>query len=140
MRSDVKTGSPAPDRISNRSPLKSLPAALRAVIGHDGLAPQRQAGFLDNGFRCAVSAPTPVDVSINADTNVAWLLGDAADVCLTGRERMMTFVELGCGESDLAIRRILNVVLSSRMTLSVAILDRLTRWLDGYVGTPEEPR
>ena len=52
----------------------------------------------------------------------------------------MTFVELGCGEYYLAIERILNSVMSSRMTLSVAIFDRLTRWLDGYLGSLEEPR
>ena len=43
----------------------------------------------------------------------------AADVCLTGHERTMTFVELGCGEYHLAIERILNAVMSSRMTLPV---------------------
>src|SRR5262249_1715637 len=64
----------------------------------------------------------------------------AADVCLTGHERTMTFVELGCGENHLAIERILNAVMSSRMMLPMAILDRLTRWLAGYVGSPEEPR
>ncbi len=62
------------------------------------------------------------------------------DVCLTGHERTMTFVELGSGENHLAIERILNAVMSSRMTLPVAIFDRLTRWLDGYAGSPEEPQ
>ena len=52
----------------------------------------------------------------------------------------MAFVELGCGESYLAIERILNTVISSRTLLPVAIFDRLTRWLDGYAGSPEEPR
>jgi hypothetical protein len=52
----------------------------------------------------------------------------------------MTFVELGCGEHHLAVERILNAVISSRMVLPVWIFDRLTRWLDGYVGSPEEPR
>ena len=62
------------------------------------------------------------------------------DVCLTGYERTMTFVELGSGENHLAIERILNAVMSSRMTLPVTIFDRLTRWLDGYAGSPEEPQ
>jgi hypothetical protein len=69
---------------------------------------------------------------------MAWILADAADVCLTGHERTMTFVELGCGEHHLAIERILNAVLSHRMMLPVAIFDRLVRWLDGYAGSPEE--
>ena len=77
---------------------------------------------------------------IISDANMAWMLADAADVCLTGHERTMTFVELGCGENHLAIERILNAVMSSRMTLPVAVFDRLTRWLDGYAGSPEEPR
>jgi hypothetical protein len=85
-------------------------------------------------------APTTVDVSIISDANMAWLLADAADVCLTGYERIMTFVELGSGENHLAIERMLNVVMSSRMTLPVAVFDRLTRWLDGYAGSPEEPQ
>jgi len=71
---------------------------------------------------------------------MAWLLAIAADVCLTGHERTMTFVELGCGENHLAIERILNAVMSNRMMLPVAIFDRLTRWLDGYAGSPEEPQ
>ena len=62
------------------------------------------------------------------------------DVCLTGHERTMTFVELGCGEYHLAIERILNAVMSHRMMLPAAIFDRLTRWLDGYAGSPEEPQ
>jgi hypothetical protein len=61
MRSDVKTGSPAPDRISNRTLLMSYPAALSAGIGHDELAPQCQVGFLDNGFRCALPAVAYVE-------------------------------------------------------------------------------
>jgi hypothetical protein len=105
----------------------SRPAAVRDVIGHGDLAPQCELGFLD-------------DLSMTSDANMAWLLAIAADVCLTGHERTMTFIELGCGENHLAIERILNAVISSRMTLPVAIFDRLTRWLDGYVGSPEEPR
>jgi hypothetical protein len=79
-------------------------------------------------------------MSIISDANMAWMLADAANVCLTGHERTMTFVELGCGEHHLAIERILNAVKSNRMMLPVAIFDRLTRWLDGYAGSPEEPQ
>jgi hypothetical protein len=71
---------------------------------------------------------------------MAWMLADAANACLTGHERTMTFVELGCGENHLAIERILNAVMSNRMMLPVAIFDRLTGWLDGYTGSPEEPQ
>ena len=111
MRSDLKHGSPAPDQI---------PTTRSA---------------------CSSSrAPSTGDLLMSSDANMAWLLAIAADVCLTGHERTMTFVELGCGEYHLAIGRILNVVMSGRMTLPVAIFDRLTRWLDGYVGCPEEPR
>jgi hypothetical protein len=86
------------------------------------------------------AGPTADHLSIIADANVSWMLADAANVCLRGHERTMTFVELGCGEDHLAIERILNAVKSNRMMLPVAIFDRLTRWLDGYVGSPEEPR
>ena len=85
-------------------------------------------------------APTTVDVSIVSDADMAWMLAEAVDVCLTGHERTMTFVELGSGETHLAIERILNAVRSSRMTLPAAIFDRLTCWLHGYAGSPEEPQ
>jgi hypothetical protein len=71
---------------------------------------------------------------------MAWLLATAADACLTGHERNMAFVELGCGEYLLAIQRMLSAVVSSRMTLPEEISDRLVCWLDVYVGSPEEPR
>ena len=61
MYSDVEAGCLAPDRISNRTPLMSRPAAVRAVIGHGALAPQCQLGFLDNGFRCALPAVAYVE-------------------------------------------------------------------------------
>ena len=62
-------------------------------------------------------APTTLDVSIISDAIMAWMLADAANVCLTGYQRTMTFVELGSGENHLAITRILNAVMSRRMTL-----------------------
>ncbi|WP_064751530.1 hypothetical protein [Mycobacterium sp. URHB0044] len=71
---------------------------------------------------------------------MAWLLADAADACLAGYERTITFVELGSGEDHLAIDRILNAVVSSRITLPAAVFHRLTQWLDGYIGSQEEPR
>lgn len=61
MRSDVKVGSPVPDRISNSTSLLSHPAALHAVVGHGDPAPQCQLGFLDNGFRCALPAVAYVE-------------------------------------------------------------------------------
>jgi hypothetical protein len=90
---------------------------------------------------CAVIAgPATVDLSMISDAEMAWMLADAADVCLTGHERTMTFVELGSSENHLAIERILNAVMSSQMTLPATVFDRLTRWLDGYAGSPEEPQ
>ncbi|WP_197740049.1 hypothetical protein [Mycolicibacterium sp. P9-64] len=95
-------------------------------------ATQRSAGS-------SPSSSTTVDLLTVSDADMAWVLADAADTCLMGYERTMTFVELGCREHHLAIERILNAVLSSGMVLPVAIFDGLTRWLDGYVGSPEEP-
>jgi hypothetical protein len=114
MRTDLKAGSLAAE---------PMPAAIAVA----------KAGS-------ASWAPGTADLSATSDADMAWLLTIAADLCLTGHQRTMTFVELGSGENHLAIERVLNVVVSRRMTLSMAIIDRLSRWLDGYLGSPEEPR
>jgi hypothetical protein len=90
----------------------------------------------------ASSSPalTTVELSIVSEADMAWLLADAADVYLTGYERTMAFVELGSGEHYLAIERILTAAMSSPTTLPVGVFDGLTRWLDGYAGSPEEPQ
>ena len=87
----------------------------------------------------AQSRPT-IDASIISDDDMAWLLVDAMKSCLTGYERTIVFVELGCGESYLVIKRMLAALLSTRMALPVAILSKLTGWLNGYAGCPEEPQ
>ena len=78
----------------------------------------------------AQSRPT-IDPSIISDEDMAWLLVDAVKSCLTGYERTIVFVELGCGESYLVIKRILTALLSTRIALPVAILSKLTSWLNG---------
>lgn len=83
---------------------------------------------------------TTVKPSIISDADMAWLLADTAAHCLTGHDRTMTFVELGCQEYHLVINRILDAVPSCRMALPENVLDALSRWLAGYVGSPEEPR
>jgi hypothetical protein len=61
MYSDVEAGCLAPDQISNRTPLMSRPAAVRAASEDGALAPQCELGFLDNGFRCALPAVAYVE-------------------------------------------------------------------------------
>jgi len=61
MHTDLDARCLAPGRTSNRTPLMSPSAAVRAVIGHDDLAPQCQLGFLDNGFRCTLPAVAYVE-------------------------------------------------------------------------------
>ena len=75
---------------------------------------------------------------MNSDAAVAWLLADAADPLLTGDERTMVFVELGCGEHHLAIERILKRVVKNGFPLPSVLLATLKKWLDFYVGNPEE--
>jgi hypothetical protein len=77
---------------------------------------------------------------MTSDASVAWQLADAASLCLTGDERTMIFVQLGCGENHLAAKRILAVVVREAFPLPATLLTTLTTWLDRYVGTPEEPR
>ena len=75
-----------------------------------------------------------------SDAIVAWQLADAASPCLTGEERTMIFVQLGCGENHLAAERILAVVVREGFPLPAGLLTTLTTWLDLYVGTREERR
>jgi len=85
----------------------------------------------------ASSIYTPEQIS---DADMAWLLAIAADRCLKGHERTMTFVELGSGEYQRAIERIMVAVGTFRMALPTAVFDKLGNWLDGYVGSFDEPR
>ncbi|OJZ74880.1 tryptophanase [Mycobacterium paraffinicum] len=84
--------------------------------------------------RAAVHSPTI------SDEDMAWSLVDAVEPCLTGDERTIVFVELGCGEGYLVIKRILTTLLSNPTALPVPILSKLTRWLNSYAGNPDEPQ
>ncbi|MGD1238319.1 tryptophanase [Mycobacterium seoulense] len=85
----------------------------------------------------AQSCPT-IDTSMIPDGDMAWSLVDAVGSCLTGYERTSAFVELGCGESHLVIKHILTALLSTRMALPATLLSKLTGWLNGYAGNPDE--
>jgi hypothetical protein len=111
MHTDLKAASPAPDRVSTAT----------------------SSGWLSR-------AQCTGELSMTSDANMAWLLAIGADVCLTSHVRNMAIVELGCGEVNLAIKRIPHAVMSSAMTLPVAAFDRLSRWLDGHARYREEPR
>lgn len=87
----------------------------------------------------AQSRPT-IDSSIISDEDMAWLLVEAVKSCLAGYERTIVFIELGCGEGYLAVKRILTVLVSTKVALPRAILAKLTGWLNGYAGSPEEPQ
>ncbi len=102
------------------------------------LASSTTLNFASRGS-LAQSRPT-IDPSIISDEDMAWLLVDAVESCLTGYERTIIFVELGCGEGYLVIKRILTVLLSTGMALPEAIISKLTGWLNGYAGNPEEPQ
>ena len=102
------------------------------------LASSTTLNFASPGW-LAQSRPTS-DPSIISDENMAWLLVDAVKSSLTGYERTIIFVELGCGESYLAIKRVLTAVISTGMALPVAILSMLSSWLNSYAGSPEEPQ
>ena len=102
------------------------------------LASSTTLNFASRGS-LAQSRPT-IDPSIISDEDMAWLLVDAVESCLTGYERTIVFVELGCGEGYLVIKRILTVLLSTGMALPEAIIPKLTGWLNGYAGSPEEPQ
>lgn len=86
----------------------------------------------------ANSSHSPSKTPINSDAGMAWLLADAAGPCLTGEQRTMVFVELGCGKNHLAIERILHVVVGKGFPLPTPLLAALTEWLNLYVGSPEE--
>lgn len=78
------------------------------------------------------------DGPVSSDAEMAWLLADATD-CLASADRARLFVELGCGENYLAIERILKALVSEQVALPYAVLAKLTHWLNGHAGSPEEP-
>lgn len=102
------------------------------------LASSTTLNFASRGS-LAKSRPT-IDPSIVSDDDMAWLLVDAVESCLTGYERAIVFVELGSGESYLAIKRILTGLLSTGMALPEGMISKLTGWLNSYAGNPEEPQ
>lgn len=96
---------------------------------------------LNFASRGSLARPSPtIDPSIISDEDMAWLLVDAVESCLTGYDRTVVFVELGGGESYLVIKRILTTLLSTGMVLPQEIISKLTGWLNGYAGSPEEPQ
>ncbi|OBK44426.1 tryptophanase [Mycobacterium kubicae] len=102
----------------------------------------RWASSTTVNFTSHVSEPqsqSTIDSSTISDEDMAWLLVDAVQSHLAGYQRTIIFVELGCGEGFLVIKRILTALMSSRMALPLAILSKLTGWLNGYTGSPEEP-
>lgn len=109
---------------------------MKRAIGR--LAPSTALKFA-SCVSLANSRPT-IDPSIISDEDMAWSLIDAVGSCLADYERTAVFVELGCGESYLAIRRIIAALLSTRMALPLAILPMLAGWLNSYAGHPEEPQ
>jgi hypothetical protein len=70
--------------------------------------------------------------TIIPDADAIWQLADAAAPCLTGHERTMSFLELGCGEYHLAAERILAVVVGEGFALPSGLLMTLTTWLDRH--------
>lgn len=87
----------------------------------------------------AHSHPT-TSAPVISDEDMAWLLADAVKSSLTDYERTLVFVELGCGEGYLVIKRILTALLSNPIALPVSILLKLAGWLNSYAGSPEEPQ
>lgn len=94
----------------------------------------------ETSWPAAARESATVKPSIVSDVDMAWLLADTAAQCLTGHERTMTFVELGCREYLPVIKRILNAALFCRITLPESVFDALSRWLYGYAGSPDEPQ
>lgn len=113
-------GSAAIDRAVRRS----LPAMALTFTSRASIAPSRHRH----------------DRSTISDKDMAWSLVEAVKSYLTGYERTVVFVELGCEESLLAIKHIFAAILSNRIALPQATLSKLTSWLSGYAGSPEEPQ
>lgn len=117
---------------------KKVTETKRAMARWASSASSLTLNFASRG--APAQSPSTIDPSIISDEDMAWLLVDAVESCLTGYERTIVFVELGCGESNLAITRILIALISTRTALPAAILSKLTGWLNGYAGSPEEPQ
>jgi hypothetical protein len=118
-------------RAGNASATECCRPSKRRLLRHA----TQIAGVLD-----PLPRPQRNSGKMTSDANVAWQLADAASPCLTGDERTVVFVQLGCGDNHLAAERILAVVVREGFPLPAALLTTLTTWLDQYVGTREERR
>ena len=131
-KSPLAASIPADQRPPNRPVVSDLKRAMARLAS---------ATTLNLTSRGSLGRSRPrVGPPVITDEEMAWLLVDAVNSSLTGYDRTTVFVELGGGECYLVIAHILVALMSSQVTLPVAILAKLTLWLNGYAGCSEEPR
>lgn len=73
------------------------------------------------------------------DGEIAWRIAAEVTDRLSHREKSAVYLTLGCGENHQAIVQILTIARRDGIVLSEGIWDQLSRWLEGYAGTADEP-
>jgi hypothetical protein len=76
---------------------------------------------------------------MRCEANLAWALADATSPCFTEEDATSVFLNLGGGESCLAIGHLLRIAVRERQPLPRRIVTALTAWLDCYSGSEHEP-
>ena len=73
-----------------------------------------------------------------SETALAWWLADTTRECFSREDALDVYAVLGAGETYAAVHQILQIALQKNHVLPSDLLVALGRWLDGYVGEPDE--
>lgn len=73
------------------------------------------------------------------EADLAWQVATEITPHLTRDEKSAVYLTIGCDDNFEAIVDMLALAQSSRILLSHNTLGSVTRWLDGYIGSAEEP-
>lgn len=73
------------------------------------------------------------------EADLAWQVAAEITTHLTRDEKSAVYLTIGCDDILKAIVDMLTLAQNSRISLSNKTLGSITRWLDGYIGSAEEP-
>jgi len=92
--------------------------------------------------RCARSGLISKNVQVNywAEIDLAWELSDAIGSGIPHRDRGGVYRAIGAGDTYTAIVSLLEIAVSTGVSLSPDLSGKLAEWLDGYAYDDDTPR